>query len=72
MNRQPVVSVAISSIGYDPDTRHLEIEMRDGHFVAFAEVPAELHRALMLAESRIAFVHERIEGRYPSCEPAAQ
>ena len=51
MNRTPVSSSNLRSIGYDPNTRTLEIEFHDGGIYQYFEVPTEIHDALMSASS---------------------
>jgi len=72
MQRQPVISVAITSIGYDADTYRLEVEMHDGHVVEYAGVPYALYKSLMLADSRIAFIREHLDGHFASHEVATR
>ena len=51
MDRQPVQSSSIKSVGYDADTRTLEIEFPSGAVYHHYDVPPEAHQALMSAES---------------------
>ena len=51
MNRQRVSSSSIRSIGYDPDTKILEIELRNGGIYQYFRVPADEHASLVSAAS---------------------
>lgn len=51
MQRQQVVSTSISSIGYDPASRVLEIEFTNGAVYEYFAVPADLHAGLLVASS---------------------
>ncbi len=58
MNRTPVESSQIVSIGHDPETQTMEIEFKDRHGVQrapivylYSNVTAEDHAALIGAES---------------------
>lgn len=52
MHRVPVVSTTMNSVGYDPEKRTLEIEFTGGEVYEYYEVPEEIHRDLMAAESK--------------------
>ncbi len=51
MERMPVSSSNISSIGYDPDLMVLEIEFHRGRVYQYQGVPIELYESLMQAPS---------------------
>ncbi len=51
MNRTPVVSTQIASIGYEPSQQILEVEFLDGSINQYFEVPKYHHVALMSAPS---------------------
>lgn len=51
LNRQRVSSSSIRSIGYDPDNKILEIELRHGGVYQYFQVPAEAHRSFLGASS---------------------
>lgn len=68
--RRPVTSSAIRSIGHDPDTNTLAVEMTNGTLYHYADVEPHHFDALMGAESigkhfgahvRGKFTHTRIE-----------
>jgi KTSC domain len=67
MQRQAVESSSLASVGYDGSSRTLEVEFRNGGVYQYLGVSPSLHRALMNAESRGAFLNTRIKPHFP-CE----
>ena len=51
MHRERVESEALSSVGYEPHRRVLEIEFHSGEIYRYFDVPPELHVGLMSADS---------------------
>lgn len=51
MDRTPVQSTELRSVGYDPSARRLEVEFRDGALYEYLEVPESEWTALMQAPS---------------------
>jgi len=51
MDREPVASEVLRSVGYDPDTRVLEVELAGGAVYRYLDVPAHVHATLMTAPS---------------------
>lgn len=64
MEREPVRSSALASIGYDPEARVLEVEFRSGKVYQYLEVPPELHAWLMRVENKGGLLNRKIEGSY--------
>lgn len=64
MKRDPVESEALTSVGYDPDRRMLEVEFESGAVYRYYDVPPELYAGLMTAPSRGEYFahHIRNEG----------
>lgn len=62
MQRVPVVSEAVRSVGYEGGA--LEVEFADGDVYRYFEVPEAVYGELMLAESVGHYVSARIQGRY--------
>jgi hypothetical protein len=56
MNRSPVVSSNLASVGYDPITATLEIEFRSSGVYRYFDVPAAIHDGLMAASAQGASV----------------
>ncbi|MFP5286802.1 MAG: KTSC domain-containing protein [Thermoanaerobaculia bacterium] len=66
MRRRTVSSSAISSVGYDPKSKTLELEFSSGGVYGYHEVPPEVYESLMSAESKGRFISQRIRGQYRS------
>jgi len=64
MNRTPVQSSNLVSVGYDPGRRVLEIEFRRGRVYEFKGVPQRVYVDLMDARSHGKYFHRNINGQY--------
>ncbi|MDP2716734.1 KTSC domain-containing protein [Rheinheimera sp.] len=64
MNREPVTSTNISSIGYDQDANILEVEFNSGAVYQYFDVPEYVWRELMDATSHGSFLAQNIKGVY--------
>ena len=64
MERTPVTSSTLKSVGYDPDTQTLEIEFNHGGIYRYFEVPAEVHEGLMKASSLGSYFQANIRDAY--------
>jgi len=51
MNRTPVSSSNLASVGYDPENMILEIEFHNGGIYQYFNVPESVYRSLMSADS---------------------
>ena len=51
MIRERVQSTNLKSIGYDADSKTLEVELHDGDVYQYFNVPAVVHRDLLHASS---------------------
>lgn len=47
MNRLPVNSSHLASVGYDPTSSTLEVEFNGGDVYQYFDVPAEIYRQLL-------------------------
>lgn len=65
IERVPVKSSNIVSVGYDPESQILEIEFRGGSVYQYQNVPTMTHFALMSADSIGSFVAKEIKDAYP-------
>ncbi len=65
MERQPVSSSNILSVGYDADAETLEIEFNDGNVYQFAGVSQQVHDELIAAESVGGYFSAAIRHQYP-------
>lgn len=64
--RQPVQSSAIAKIGYSKRRHILEIEFVNGAVYRYLDVPVNVYRDLMSAESKARFYDSNIKGHYRS------
>jgi hypothetical protein len=64
MNRIPVSSSNISSVGFDAATQTLEIEFTSGNIYQYFDVPVTVYEELMHAESKGKFLSTQIKGVY--------
>jgi len=64
MERKKVNSSLIRSVGYEPSSQMLEIELSDGSVWQYSKVPSEVHRRLMAAPSMVSFYRDQIEEEY--------
>ncbi len=65
MQRLPVDSRALASVGYDAATAELEIEFRSGRVYCYVGVPQSVYDWLMRTRNKGIFVTRQIAGRYP-------
>jgi hypothetical protein len=64
MQRVPVESRSIASIGYVPQERVLELEFRQsGEVYRYFDVPAEEHAAFLGAESKGTYLNQQFKLR---------
>ena len=64
MNRQPVSSSNLRSVGYDSSTKTLEIEFNSGGVYQYYGVPPIVYQELMNAPSHGKYFHAHIKGVY--------
>jgi hypothetical protein len=64
MKREPVESSMIASVGYDPETKVLEVEFNSGMVYAYYDVPQEEYDGLMAASSKGSYMNGNIIGCY--------
>lgn len=64
MERIPVRSSCMRSVGYDPDSHVLEIEFSEGAVYRYIGVPALVHVALLAAPSKGLYLDGHIKPRY--------
>ncbi len=65
MERTPVTSSNVESVGFDKATRTLEISFHSGRVYQYAGVHPNTHRHLMNAPSKGKFVHKNVRDRFP-------
>jgi len=61
MDRIPVVSSNLKSVGYNSQTETLEVEFKDNKLYEYLNVPSSLHTGLMNAESKGGFLDKYIK-----------
>lgn len=64
MERAFVTSTTISSIGYDPEDRILEVEFLTGSVYQYLGVPQEQHDGIMNSDSKGKYLHHNIKNSY--------
>ena len=64
MQRTPVTSSDIRSIGYDASTQTLEVEFQSGGIYQYTGVPESEYRNLMAASSHGQYFHAHIKNAY--------
>lgn len=65
MERQPVSSSSLVSVGYDPSSEILEIEFKNGLIYRYFNVPLFEHERLMAAESHGIYFNANVKDTYP-------
>ena len=61
MNRTPVVSSNLRSVGYDEASRTLEVEFHDGRIYQYFDVPASIYHGLMVASSHGSYLDRYVK-----------
>ena len=64
MNRTPVNSSNVASVGYEPNTLTLEVEFKNGTLYQYFDVPETVYQELMRASSVGQFMHANIKNNY--------
>ena len=65
MEREPVSSSNLVSVGYDPDSETLEVEFTKTGVYQYSNVPLFMHERLMGADSVGKFFNAEIKHAYP-------
>ena len=64
MDRTPVSSSNIASIGYDQESSTLEVEFNNGAIYQYFDIGENLYNQLMSAGSKGGFLASNIKGSY--------
>ena len=64
MERTPVTSTDILSVGYDADQEVLEIEFIKGAVYQYSGVPVGVYEGIMAADSKGKYFHANIKKNY--------
>ena len=61
MERKRVSSSNLASVGYDPETKTLEIEFLNGGLYQYFNVPESIYNGLMAASSRGSYFDQYVK-----------
>ena len=64
MNREPVASSNLTSIGYDESSQTLEVEFMNGTIYQYYNIGAGLFESLMRAPSKGQFFNQNIKSAF--------
>ncbi|MBK6659502.1 MAG: KTSC domain-containing protein [Proteobacteria bacterium] len=64
MERTPVTSTNILSVGYDPDQEILEIEFISGTVYQYSGVPNAVYEGILTADSKGKYFHSNVKNAY--------
>lgn len=64
MEREPVTSSSLVSVGYNPDSETLEVEFKNTGVYEYYNVPQFMHDRLMQAGSIGSFFNAEIKNSY--------
>ncbi len=66
IHREPVESSAVATVGYSKRLHAFEIEFNNGAIYRYLDVPVEVYRAFLAADSKARFYDQNIRGHYRS------
>lgn len=64
VERTPVTSSNVKSVGHNPDDNTLAIEYKDGSVYHYHDVPKDVHEQLVSSKSVGGFIYSSIKGVY--------
>lgn len=64
MDRIPVSSSDLKSVGYDQENQILEVEFHSGGIYQYFNVPQRVYQALMEASSHGKYFHRNVKDHY--------
>jgi hypothetical protein len=64
MKRVQVSSSNVASVGYDDESRTLEIGFHNGSVYQYFDVPRAVYESLISADSAGSYLHQNIKGVY--------
>jgi hypothetical protein len=64
VRRQPVSSSTVSEVGYDEDSRILEVLFHSGSTYQYFDVPPQIYAELVQTGSIGHYLHSNIKGNY--------
>ncbi len=65
MQREPVESTTVASIGYDETSQTLEVEFNDSRIYEYYNVGQNIYEAFMETDSKGRFLNSQIKGSFP-------
>lgn len=68
MQREPVTSSVIASLGYDDEARVLEVEFHTGRVYQYFLVPRALYENLLRADSKGSFFNLEVKPHFEAVE----
>jgi hypothetical protein len=67
MERIPIQSSNLASVGYDKTTNTLEVEFTNGNVYQYSGVPIDVYEGLMASNSKGRYLNENIKKAGYSC-----
>ena len=64
MNRVPVTSSNVASVGYDAASQTLEVEFLDGALYQYFDVPSGVHDGLLGAASVGGYLNQNVKNTF--------
>jgi len=64
IERIPVQSSNVKSVGHDANTNTSAVEFKDGSVYHYHDVPKDVHDGLVAAKSVGGYIHANIKGTY--------
>ena len=64
MDRQPVQSTILRSVGYDTDKKNMEIEFHSGLIYQYSSVPSKVYADLISAPAVGKFFSDKVRNRF--------
>ncbi|WP_413826111.1 MULTISPECIES: KTSC domain-containing protein [unclassified Methanobrevibacter] len=65
MERSPIESKDLCAVGYDENSKVLEVELKDGDVYHFARVPVKVHTKLMNVDDKETYFDRYVKNNYP-------
>jgi KTSC domain len=64
MQREPVKSSSIASVGYERSTHRMEVQFTDGRIYRYQEVPYGIFEGFLEAYSKGRYYNEKVRDQY--------
>jgi len=64
LDRQPVQSTILRSVGYDTDKKNMEIEFHSGLIYQYSSVPSKVYTDLISAPAVGKFYTDKVRNRF--------